>query len=72
MPQKYILPLRSAVEKGKVSMEVLNQRVREVLYVKFWLGVLDIFFSWMGGKGENKFMLEKVDAYVMYICVKTP
>jgi beta-glucosidase len=50
MPETFINPLRSAVKNGKVSMEVLNQRVREVLYVKFWLGMLYMFFSFDGNK----------------------
>jgi beta-glucosidase len=40
-PSTMILPLRKDVEDGKVSMETLNERVREVLYVKFWLGLFD-------------------------------
>src|SRR5699024_6066247 len=40
-PKTMILPLRAAVKNGKVSMETLNQRVREVLRVKFWLGLFD-------------------------------
>jgi hypothetical protein len=54
MPDTYILPLRSAVEKGKVSMDVLNQRVREVLYVKFWLGMVSIIFVLRERKGEGR------------------
>ena len=40
-PETMILPLRKAVLEGKVSAETLNQRVREVLRVKFWLGLFD-------------------------------
>jgi len=40
-PDDFILPLRQAVAEGKVSEEVLNQRVREVLKVKFWMGLFD-------------------------------
>lgn len=40
-PEDFILPLRQAIAEGKVSEEVLNQRVREVLKVKFWMGLFD-------------------------------
>lgn len=40
-PETMILPLRKAVVDGKVSQETLNQRVREVLRVKFWAGLFD-------------------------------
>jgi beta-glucosidase len=40
-PQDYILPLREAVRLGKVSMSTIDSRVRDILYVKFWLGLFD-------------------------------
>lgn len=40
-PEDYIQVLRRALEQGLVTEEMLNQRVREVLYVKFWLGLFD-------------------------------
>lgn len=40
-PQDYILPAREVVRKGLVPMKVLDQRVREVLRVKFWMGLFD-------------------------------
>lgn len=40
-PETMILPLRKAVKDGKVSEETLNQRVKDVLRVKFWLGLFD-------------------------------
>ncbi len=40
-PQDFILPLRSAVADGKVSMETIDQRVTDVLRVKFMLGLFD-------------------------------
>lgn len=41
MLDKYILPLRELVNEGTVSMETLNQRVSDVLRVKFRLGLFD-------------------------------
>jgi hypothetical protein len=55
MPETFINPLRSAVKNGKVSMEVLNQRVREVLYVKFWLGMLRMLFFSFDGKEVGEY-----------------
>ncbi|TZF83090.1 beta-glucosidase [Pedobacter sp. BS3] len=40
-PEDYILPLRELVKEGKVSQETLNKRVKEVLTVKFKLGLFD-------------------------------
>lgn len=40
-PEDFIEPLRKAVEKGLVTETTLNERVRDVLYVKFWLGLFD-------------------------------
>ncbi len=40
-PHTFINPVRSAVQKGMISMETIDQRVREVLSVKFRLGLFD-------------------------------
>jgi len=40
-PHNFINPLRELVKEGKVSMATLDQRVREVLTVKFRLGLFD-------------------------------
>ncbi|HTN19140.1 MAG TPA: glycoside hydrolase family 3 N-terminal domain-containing protein [Pelobium sp.] len=40
-PDNYINNLRDAVKDGSLSLEVLNQRVKEVLSVKFRLGLFD-------------------------------
>ncbi|MNK25659.1 Periplasmic beta-glucosidase precursor [compost metagenome] len=41
MPDDYILPLRELVSEGKVSMATLDERVANVLRVKFRLGLFD-------------------------------
>ncbi|GHU68104.1 beta-glucosidase [Bacteroidia bacterium] len=41
LPQHYILPLREAIAQGKVSMETVDSRVKDVLKVKFWMGLFD-------------------------------
>lgn len=40
-PESFIIPLRELVREGSLSMEVLDSRVRDVLWVKFWLGLFD-------------------------------
>jgi beta-glucosidase len=40
-PDSFLIPLRELVKEGSISMELLNSRVRDVLWVKFWLGLFD-------------------------------
>ncbi|MDR0415143.1 MAG: glycoside hydrolase family 3 C-terminal domain-containing protein, partial [Prevotellaceae bacterium] len=40
-PQDFILALREAVRRGKVSEATIDARVRDILYVKFWQGLFD-------------------------------
>lgn len=40
-PETMILPLRKALNEGKISEQTLNQRVAEVLKVKFLTGLFD-------------------------------
>ncbi len=40
-PEDFVLPLRELVKEGKVSMKTLDDRVRDVLRVKFILGLFD-------------------------------
>jgi beta-glucosidase len=40
-PENFVLPLRELVKEGRISMEVINERVRDVLRVKFLLGLFD-------------------------------
>ncbi len=41
LPETFILPLRELVKEGKVSMKTLDDRVRDVLRVKFTIGLFD-------------------------------
>lgn len=41
MPENFILPLRELVKEGAVSMKTLDERVGDVLRVKFRLGLFD-------------------------------
>lgn len=40
-PSVYLNPLRKLVENGELPISVINKRVREVLYVKYKLGLFD-------------------------------
>jgi beta-glucosidase len=40
-PEDFILPLRELVKEGKVPLKVLDDRVRDVLRVKFTIGLFD-------------------------------
>lgn len=40
-PEDYILPLRRAVEQGLITMDTIDSRVRDILRVKFLLGLFD-------------------------------
>jgi len=44
-PSNFILPLRQAIQDGKVSIETVNERVADVLRVKFFLGLFDNPFT---------------------------
>ncbi len=41
MPEDYIIPIRELVKEGKLSMETIDDRVRDILRVKFWQGLFD-------------------------------
>lgn len=40
-PERYLDPLREAIAEGLISEETINEMVRDVLYVKFWMGLFD-------------------------------
>ncbi len=40
-PDSYVLPLRELVAEGSIPMEVIDDRVRDILRVKFILGLFD-------------------------------
>ena len=40
-PESYVLPLRELVEEGTIPMSVIDDRVRDILRVKFLVGLFD-------------------------------
>lgn len=52
-PEDFVIPLRNAIKQGLVSIETIEERVRDVLRVKFWLGLFDNPYRG-NGKVANK------------------
>jgi beta-glucosidase len=40
-PDVYVTPLRELIKEGQLPMSLIDSRVRDVLRVKFWLGLFD-------------------------------
>ncbi|MBO4340678.1 MAG: glycoside hydrolase family 3 C-terminal domain-containing protein [Bacteroidales bacterium] len=40
-PDSYVLPLRQLIEEGSLPMEMIDDRVRDILRVKFLIGLFD-------------------------------
>lgn len=53
VPEDFILPLRKAVQEGKVSQRTLDDRVADILRVKFWLGLFDNPYRGDGALAEK-------------------
>lgn len=52
-PADFILPLRKAVDNGKISQETLDKRVAEILRIKFRLGLFDNPYRDNGKQAEQ-------------------
>lgn len=52
-PADFILPLRKAVDNGKISQENLDKRVAEILRIKFRLGLFDNPYRGNGKQAEQ-------------------
>ena len=52
-PTDFILPLRKAVDNGKISQETLDKRVAEILRIKFRLGLFDNPYRGNGKQAEQ-------------------
>ena len=53
-PEDFVLPLRELVKEGKVSMKTLDDRVRDVLRVKFMLGHLRSSLCRRRGRAQSR------------------
>lgn len=52
-PDEYIIPLRKAIADGKISIATVDERVSEILRVKFWLGLFDNPYRGNGKEAEK-------------------
>ena len=52
-PADFILPLRTAVDTGKISQESLDKRVAEILRIKFRIGLFDNPYRGNGKQAEQ-------------------
>jgi beta-glucosidase len=41
IPESFVLPLRELINEGSIPIKTINDRVRDVLRVKFWEGLFD-------------------------------
>lgn len=63
MPEDYIMPLRELIKEGKLSMKTVDERVGNVLRVKFRLGLFDQPYV-QDTKGSDKLVhTEKDEAF---------
>ena len=51
-PESFVLPLRDAIKNGKVTEKTIDDRVRDILRVKFWLGLFDNPYRGDGKEAE--------------------
>ena len=70
-PENFILPLRKAIEDGLVNMATIDQRVREVLGVKFRLGLFDNPYTGDGAEADAKAGVEYNKDFAVEICRKS-
>ena len=54
-PESFVLPLRDAVAHGKISMKTIDERVADILRVKFRLGLFDSPY-----RGDAELALQRV------------
>ena len=74
MPETFVEPVRKAIAEGILSMDVVDQRVREVLNVKFRMGLFDNPFmgdakaadKYAGAEHNEDFMLRtNLESFVL-------
>jgi beta-glucosidase len=61
-PESYLLPLRELVKEGSVSTGLLDSRVRDVLWAKFWLGLFDRPFVENPDEADRIFAIPEYDS----------
>jgi len=70
-PETFIEPLREAIATGILSMDTVDQRVREVLGVKFRLGLFDNPFPGDGKKADAEAGMSLHEDFAHDICASS-
>ena len=70
-PETYSDPLRAAIAAGEISMDTIDQRVREVLAVKFRLGLFDDPYTGDGPEADAKAGAANQEDFVMEMARKS-
>ena len=70
-PETYSDPLRAAIAAGQISMETIDQRVREVLAVKFRLGLFDNPYTGDGAEADVKAGVAQHEDFVLDMARKS-
>ena len=60
-PSVFVEPLRELVKEGSLSVETLDSRVRDVLRVKYWMGLFDHPYIDNPGESEKTFSNPEFD-----------
>ena len=64
-PEQFIEPLRAGIASGLISMDVVDRRVREVLNVKFRLGLFDDPYTGDGVEADRSAGSEYNEDFIM-------
>ena len=70
-PESFVGPLREAIASGALPMEVVDQRVREVLGVKFRLGLFDNPYTGDGAVADEKAGAARHEDFVLEMARKS-
>ncbi|MBQ6290917.1 MAG: glycoside hydrolase family 3 C-terminal domain-containing protein [Bacteroidales bacterium] len=70
-PETYVEPLREAVSDGRIAMETIDQRVREVLGVKFRLGLFDNPYTGDGVEADAKAGAARHEDFILEMARKS-
>ena len=70
-PETYAEPLREAIRAGQIPMETIDQRVREVLAVKFRLGLFDDPYTGDGIKADQKAGAARQEDFILDMARKS-
>ena len=64
-PESFVEPLRELVKEGGISMETIDNRVRDILRVKFMVGLFDTPYQMNPAKADEEVEKEKSEAVAL-------